>query len=163
MKSSGDTTDYRKALSNFGTGVTVVSTHWQGQDLAMTCNSFSSVSLNPRLVLWSIRCESQSHEAFTRSEGYTVSVLARNQAALARQFANGSMPERFHQVPVVRTDSHRLRLRDATAWFDCDLEKIIEAGDHHILLGAVRSFGMLDAEGLGFYRSELSEFTALPS
>lgn len=163
MNPPSDAMDYRKALSSFGTGVTVVSTHWQGQDAAMTCNSFSSVSLNPRLVLWSIRRESHSHEAFTRSGGYTVSVLAQNQAALARQFASGSMAERFAHVPVTRTDSQRLRLSDAVAWFDCDLQQIIEAGDHHILLGAVRGFGVSDADGLGFYRSQLAQFTALPA
>jgi len=163
MQQPTDAMDYRKALSSFGTGVTVVSTHWQGQDSAMTCNSFSSVSLNPRLVLWSIRRESHSHEAFTRSGGYTVSVLAQHQAALAGQFASGSMDERFANVPVDRLDSQRLRLSQAVAWFDCDLHQIIEAGDHHILLGAVRDFGVSDAAGLGFYRSQLSQFAALPA
>jgi flavin reductase (DIM6/NTAB) family NADH-FMN oxidoreductase RutF len=50
-----DPAEYRKALSCFATGVTVVTSHWQGSDWGMTCNSFSSVSLEPRLVLWSMR------------------------------------------------------------------------------------------------------------
>jgi 3-hydroxy-9,10-secoandrosta-1,3,5(10)-triene-9,17-dione monooxygenase reductase component len=154
--------DYRKALSSFGTGVTVVTAQWEGQDWAMTCNSFSSVSLNPRLVLWSIRREASSHAAFTRSGGFTVSVLAAHQAALAGQFATGSMAERFANVPVQRLDSQRLRLSEAVAWFDCDVHQLIEAGDHHIVLGAVRGFGMSDAAGLGFYRSQLAQFAALP-
>lgn len=161
MHNPTDAMDYRKALSSFGTGVTVVTAHHEGQDWAMTCNSFSSVSLNPRLVLWSIRREASSHAAFTRSGGFTVSVLAEHQAALAGQFATGSMAERFAHVPVERLDSQRLRLNGAVAWFDCDVHQLIEAGDHHIVLGAVRGFGTTDAAGLGFYRSKLTQFAAL--
>ena len=60
-----DPADYRKALGCFGTGVTVVTAYHEGEDWGMTCNSFSSVSLNPRLVLWSIRKEASSLPAFT--------------------------------------------------------------------------------------------------
>jgi hypothetical protein len=67
-----DHSAYRQALGTFGTGVTVVTARWQDQDWGMTCNSFSSVSLEPRLVLWSIRREANSYEAFTRSGGFTV-------------------------------------------------------------------------------------------
>ena len=65
-----DPAEYRKALSCFATGVTVVATRWQDMDWAMTCNSFSSVSLEPRLVLWSIRKAASSLEAFTRCAGF---------------------------------------------------------------------------------------------
>ena len=75
------TRDLRDAMSHFATGVTVVSTHFEGQNWGMTCNSFSTVSLEPALVLWSIRKESLSHLAFTQSGGYMVSVLARHQQA----------------------------------------------------------------------------------
>ena len=61
-----DPAEYRKALSCFATGVTVVTAHWQGVDWGMTCNSFASVSLEPRLVLWSIRKAASSLEAFTQ-------------------------------------------------------------------------------------------------
>lgn len=74
-----DGADYRKALSCFATGVTVVTTHWQGQDWGMTCNSFNSVSLNPRLVLWSIRRESSSLAAFTQG-GASPSVCWRSRS-----------------------------------------------------------------------------------
>jgi 3-hydroxy-9,10-secoandrosta-1,3,5(10)-triene-9,17-dione monooxygenase reductase component len=78
-----DPADYRKALSCFATGVTVVTTRWQDSDWGMTCNSFASVSLEPRLVLWSIRKAASSLEAFTQSGGFSVSVLSLPQTASA--------------------------------------------------------------------------------
>jgi len=158
MQHHSDAAHYRKALSCFGTGITVVTAHWENQDWAMTCNSFSSVSLNPRLVLWSIRRESGSHPAFTRSGGYTVNVLAANQAHLVQKFAVGSMSERFAKVPVERLHNQRLRLQGAVAWFDCELDRIIPAGDHDILLGAVRRFDCIEGSGLGYHRSEFAQF-----
>jgi flavin reductase (DIM6/NTAB) family NADH-FMN oxidoreductase RutF len=156
-----DPTDYRKALSCFATGVTVVTTRWQGMDWGMTCNSFASVSLEPRLVLWSIRKAASSLEAFTASGGFTVSVLSQPQQALARQFANGDMASRFADVPVHRQASERLRLSDAVAWFDCQLHQRVDAGDHDILMGRVLDFGWRDAPALTFWRSQLGQFETL--
>jgi 3-hydroxy-9,10-secoandrosta-1,3,5(10)-triene-9,17-dione monooxygenase reductase component len=160
-RTTPDAALYRKALSCFGTGVTVVTAHHDSQDWGMTCNSFSSVSLEPPLVLWSIRKEASSLQAFTRSGGFTVSVLAQSQAALAWQFATGAMRERFAGVPVHRQTSQRLRLDHAVAWFDCDIHQLVEAGDHILVLGAVRDFGCTEADSLAFYRSQLGQFQAL--
>ncbi len=156
-----DGADSRKALSCFATGVTIVTTHWQGQDWGMTCNSFNSVSLNPRLVLWSIRRESSSLAAFTQGAGFTISVLAQSQQALARQFATGSMSERFAGVRGQREAGGRLRLEGCVAWFECDLHQLVEAGDHIIVLCAVRDFGWQDSAALGFWRSRFGQFEPL--
>jgi flavin reductase (DIM6/NTAB) family NADH-FMN oxidoreductase RutF len=160
-KPAHDPADYRKALGCFGTGVTVVTTRHGGEDFGMTCNSFSSVSLNPRLVLWSIRKEASSLGAFTQSGGFTVSVLAQDQQAVAMQFASGSMTERFANVPAQRQTSERLRLQGAVAWFDCDLHQLIEAGDHVIVLGLVRDFGWRDVAALAYNRSQFGQFLPL--
>jgi flavin reductase (DIM6/NTAB) family NADH-FMN oxidoreductase RutF len=156
-----DPADYRKALGCFGTGVTVVTAHHEGQDWGMTCNSFSSVSLNPRLVLWSIRKEASSLPAFTQSSGFTVSVLASAQADLAMQFAKGTMPERFARVGTTRQASQRLRLDGAVAWFDCTLHQLVDAGDHHIVIGQVQDFGWHEGAALAFNRSQFGEFQPL--
>ena len=132
---------YRDALSCFATGVTVVSAHHDGKDWGMTCNSFSSVSLEPRLVLWSIRQSASSRAAFVNAGGYTVSVLSDEQQALAGQFSTGDMAQRFAGVAADRLASGRLRLAGSSAWFDCALVQVIPAGDHDILLGEVRDFG----------------------
>lgn len=161
--SAQDPADYRKALSCFATGVTVVTTRWQDADWGMTCNSFSSVSLDPRLVLWSIRKAASSLDAFTRSGGFTVSVLSQPQQSLARQFATGDMASRFAGVPAERLGSERLRLTDSLAWFDCTLHQLVDAGDHHIVIGQVQDFGWRDAAALGFWRSQFGQFEALPA
>lgn len=158
-----DAAEYRHALASFGTGVTVVTTRWQDQDWGMTCNSFSSVSLNPRLVLWSIRREASSLDAFTRSGGFTVNVLSQAQQPLARQFATGSLSQRFGGVPLERLASQRVRLPGAAAWFDCELHQLVEAGDHHILIGRVVRFATEDTPALSFWRSQFGGFGAQPA
>jgi flavin reductase (DIM6/NTAB) family NADH-FMN oxidoreductase RutF len=160
MAAASDPADYRKALSCFATGVTVVTTRWQDSDWGMTCNSFASVSLEPRLVLWSIRKAASSLEAFTQSGGFSVSVLSQPQQPLARQFATGDMAARFAGVDVVRQTSERLRLTQAVAWFDCSLHQLVDAGDHHIVIGQVQDFGWRDTAALGFWRSQFVEFQA---
>ncbi len=152
-----DTPDYRKALSCFATGVTVVTTQWAGEDWGMTCNSFNSVSLEPRLVLWSIRRASHSLQAFTQSGQFTISVLAESQQTLARQFASGSMTERFAGAPILRQPGGGLRLDGCAAWFDCQLHQLIEAGDHSILLGEVTDFGWDDTPALAFWHSRFGQ------
>ena len=149
--------DYRKALSCFATGVTVVTTHWAGEDWGMTCNSFNSVSLEPRLVLWSIRRASHSLQAFTQAGHFTISVLAESQQALAQQFASGSMTERFAGAPILRQPGGGLRLDGCAAWFDCQLHQLIEAGDHSILLGEVTNFGWDDTPALAFWHSRFGQ------
>jgi 3-hydroxy-9,10-secoandrosta-1,3,5(10)-triene-9,17-dione monooxygenase reductase component len=153
--------EYRKALSCFATGVTVVTTRWQDADWGMTCNSFTSVSLEPRLVLWSIRKAASSLEAFVHSEGFTVNVLAQSQTHLARQFATGDMASRFAGVPVNQQAGQRLGLSGALAWFDCSLHQLVDAGDHHIVIGQVQDFGWRDDAALGYWRSNFRQFEAL--
>jgi flavin reductase (DIM6/NTAB) family NADH-FMN oxidoreductase RutF len=154
-----DPAHYRKALSCFATGVTVVTTRWQDADWGMTCNSFASVSLEPRLVLWSIRKAVNSLEAFTKSEGFMVSVLAQHQEGIARQFASGEMTARFAGVDTERQSSQRLRLTGAAAWFDCKTHQLVDAGDHYILIGEVQAFDQLDdASALTFWRSRFGRF-----
>jgi flavin reductase (DIM6/NTAB) family NADH-FMN oxidoreductase RutF len=161
--SQRDPQQYRHALSCFATGVTVVTTRWSGTDWGMTCNSFSSVSLEPPLVLWSIRKAASCLQAFMDAEGFTVSVLAQAQAPLARQFSSGDMAARFAGVPVHRRPTERLQLSEALAWFDCRLHQTVDAGDHHIVMGEVLDFGWREGPALGFWRSRLGQFEVLPA
>jgi flavin reductase (DIM6/NTAB) family NADH-FMN oxidoreductase RutF len=156
----------RDAMSHFATGVTVVTTHFVGQDYGMTCNSFSTVSLDPALVLWSIRKESLSHLAFTQSNGYMVSVLASHQQAVAMQFTHGTQADRFHNVPVDRSKTHpnvnsAPLISGAVAWFDCQLEQVVTAGDHDILIGRVIDFGSHEGESLVYSQRHFGTFKPL--
>ena len=140
----------KDAMSCFTTGVTVVTTHTQDQDWGMTCNSFNTVSLEPALVLWSVRRSSFSHEAFASSGRYVVNVLASHQQDLALRFAQGSQQERFDGLDIERTPSGQPRLPQVLAWFDCRTIRVVEAGDHDILIGEVVDFGSQAGHGLAY-------------
>ncbi len=126
-------------------GVVIVTAHHDGHDWGMTCSSFTTVSLEPSLVLWCLHRGSASHAAFTRPAdqggGYCVNVLAADQAALASHFAKGSQAERFAATAIERLPSGRARLAGAVAWFDCELHEVLRAGDHEILIGRIGDFG----------------------
>ncbi len=145
--------ELRNALSCFATGVTVITTHHGGQDFGLTCSSFNSVSLEPAIVLWSINSASSSKKPILESGGYTVSVLAAEHAELAMKFCRDSHEERFRGVGIHRAPSGRAIIEGAVAWFDCDLNGVVAAGDHDILLGKVNHFHSQQGEGLVFERS----------
>ncbi len=153
------TAELKRAMGGFATGVTVVATHHDGVDHGMTCNSFNTVSLDPALVLWSIRKESHSRQAFIEGGGYSVSVLGAHQRDMALRFAKGDPLGRFDTVPVIRLPSGRLMLADTVAWFDCALEQVIDAGDHHVLIGRVRSFASSDKPPLLYVHGRFESAT----
>ncbi len=140
----------KNAMGCFATGVTVVTTNVDGQDFGMTCNSFNTVSLDPAMVLWSIRRASTNFDIYTRAKGYTVNILAASQQEDAMRFAKGTQEERFDGVDLRRLQSGRLNLVGATAWFDCEMHNVVEAGDHDILIGRVLSFASNGAAPLGY-------------
>ena len=146
-------------MSCFTTGVTVVTTHAQGQDWGMTCNSFNTVSLEPPMVLWSVRRNAYSHEAFVSSSGYVVNVLASHQEDLALRFARGSQAERFADVDVQRAAHHMPRLPDVLAWFACRTSQVVQAGDHDILIGEVLDFGCQAGHGLAYAQRRFGVMT----
>lgn len=155
---------YKDALSRLTTGVTVVTTRHGGQDFGMTCNSFTSVSLDPALVLWCLRKDSHSHAAYTHTGpegGYTVSILGVDQQALAMQFASGSQEERFAGIDMERLASGRTRVAEAIAWFDCSLVSCTPAGDHDVLIGRVLDFGITPGEGLVYSQRVFGRLNAL--
>jgi 3-hydroxy-9,10-secoandrosta-1,3,5(10)-triene-9,17-dione monooxygenase reductase component len=140
----------KEAMSRFTTGVTVVTTHYNGQDWGMTCNSFNTVSLGPAMVLWSIRKEANSHQAFTQSGSYLVNVLQANQKDTALRFATGPQSQRFEQQDSERTAQNNIRLNGSVAWFECRLTQVVSAGDHDILIGEVMHFGSQEGQGLAY-------------
>jgi flavin reductase (DIM6/NTAB) family NADH-FMN oxidoreductase RutF len=134
--------DIKQAMACFGTGVTVITATHAGQDFGMTCNSFNTVSLEPALVLWSLRQASGNRAHFEAAGGYTVNILSHAQQPLAMRFTKGSHEERFAGLALARLPTGRPQIVGSTAWFDCELERIIPAGDHDIMLGRILNFGV---------------------
>ena len=148
-------------MSCFTTGVTVVTAHTQSQDWGMTCNSFNTVSLDPAMVLWSVRKTSASHEAFVTADGYMVNVLGAQQKDLALKFAQGTQAERFAGQAMVRGVNQHPRLEGVIAWFDCRIAQVVSAGDHDILIGEVLDFGVKAGHGLAYAQRSFGVLAAL--
>ncbi|NUU23574.1 MAG: flavin reductase family protein, partial [Streptomycetaceae bacterium] len=102
----------RTTLGRFPTGVTVLTTVYRGTPVGVTVNSFTSVSLDPPLILWCLRTTSASRDAFTTAPHFAVNILAAHQADLATRFATPG--DRFQTTPT-RLGPNRLPLLDDTA------------------------------------------------
>ncbi|WP_342640970.1 flavin reductase [Rhodoligotrophos ferricapiens] len=157
---------FRRSLGEFATGVTVITTTVDGVSYGLTSNSFASVSLNPPLVLWSIRRESQSFAAFESCSHFAVNVLAHDQIAVSQHFAR-SGPDKFADLAVSAGAGGAPLLNDVVASFECRRVQTYEGGDHLILLGEVETFRryerppLIFAKGRYAVTAEHPEITAL--
>lgn len=135
-----DSKAFRNALGQFATGVTVITTvDADGNKIGMTANSFSSVSLDPMLVLWSIAKTSKSFAAFTEARHFAIHILSAEQKALSGQFAS-NCEDRFCNVPHRNGVGGIPVLEDYSAVFECEMESRYEGGDHIIIVGRVIEF-----------------------
>ncbi|MFK8047964.1 MAG: flavin reductase family protein [Halioglobus sp.] len=134
---SFDGRDLRNALGRFATGVCVISTvNSEGRPVGMTANSFSSVSLDPPLVLWSLQSNSDVYDAFATPSHFAINVLANTQEDLSNLYAKKGdhlmEADHFsagqHGSPVVH---------NALVTFECELETTHAGGDHLIVIGRV--------------------------
>ena len=128
----------RDALSRFATGVTVVTTRTEDGKLAgLTANSFSGVSLDPPLVLWSLRASAPSLPSFKAAGHFAVNVLAASQHALCRRFATRAH-DKFEGVEHAPGLGGCPLLAGALATFECSTETQVAGGDHVIFFGRIR-------------------------
>lgn len=131
---------FRAVMSRFATGVTVVTCRQDGFDHAMTANSFTSVSLDPALVLVCVEDDSRFHEAITAVGRWSVSVLSESQRGRAAWFATRGRPlvGQFDSTPTHRSAvTDALLLDDALVTLDCATTDVHRAGDHDIVVGEV--------------------------
>lgn len=142
----------RNAFGAFMTGVTVVTTYdREGNPLGFTANSFSSVSLDPPLVLVCLANSSRNYEAFSNADGFAVNILSEAQKDVSNTFAR-PVEDRFASVSWHRGPEGSPVFEDVSAWFDCSMFNTVEAGDHIILIGKVEAFEASTHPGLGYAR-----------
>lgn len=142
---------YRQALSQFATGVTIITTCLpDGSFLGLTANSFNSVSLDPPLVLWSLSNRAQSMPVFTKNSHYIINVLSAEQRALAEQFASRS-EDRFSGVQFSLSATGLPILDGASAWFECHNRSRYPEGDHVIFVGEVEQCAVTPQAPLIFH------------
>jgi flavin reductase (DIM6/NTAB) family NADH-FMN oxidoreductase RutF len=128
----------RDAFGTFATGITIVTAlDARREPVGLTVNSFSSVSLDPPLVAWSLRKASPLVDCFKPGRSLSIHVLGKAQEHLARQFAR-SATDRFATVTWQTGFDGVPRLSDVLARFDCRTDSVVDAGDHLLLLAHVR-------------------------
>lgn len=146
-----DPREFRNALGSFATGVTVITTTEQSPDgscrpVALTANSFSSVSLDPALVLWSIDKSAGSFDAFSRCRAFAIHVLHDGQRELSQRCASSTGEKlrdgewRYGELEVPLLD-------ECKTLFECRVEHRYEGGDHIIMVGRVVNFERRDGGG----------------
>jgi flavin reductase (DIM6/NTAB) family NADH-FMN oxidoreductase RutF len=128
---------FRAAMGQLASGVTVITFHTHGQDHGFTATSFTSLSLEPMLVLVCVVKEQRSHALLQHAGHYAVNVLASSQKELGMRFANALPSERFAGLEVARAQTGAPILPDSLAWVDCTIREVVAGGDHSIFIGEV--------------------------
>ena len=150
---SFDGKTFRDALACYPTGVTVVTAVGPRKEIiGITANSFSSVSLDPPMVLFSLNRRAYSLAAFLSSQHFAVNVLRQDQAQLSNQFAS-ALGKKWEGVEYITWDSGCPILKDALASFECKIRHTYQGGDHVILVGEVlRIISAPEGDPLLFFR-----------
>ncbi|MFK9092476.1 flavin reductase family protein [Bacillus salipaludis] len=143
---------FKETMGNYPTGVTIVTAiNNDGKPVGLTVNSFASVSLDPLLVLWSIDHKVSTIQAFTDGGKFAVHILASDQQELCRTFASRGV-DRFSKCNWSLSDNQLPIIEGAVAVLQCDTFKTVEAGDHTIIIGAVKDIEQNDKEPLLYHR-----------
>jgi flavin reductase (DIM6/NTAB) family NADH-FMN oxidoreductase RutF len=133
--------ELRRALGRFVTGVTIVTCRdEQGQPVGLTANSFNALSLDPPLVLWSLRQASSTIAAFTNASHFAVNVLAAEHVDLSRRFARAS-GAKFDSGDWTDGQGGAPLLAGCVAVFECRRRSHHAAGDHLLFIGEVERIG----------------------
>jgi flavin reductase (DIM6/NTAB) family NADH-FMN oxidoreductase RutF len=130
---------YREALGRFATGVAVVTAAGADSHIGITVNSFTSVSLDPPLVLWCMDRRSSRHDHFAAAPAFTISILGTEHKAVSSRLARPG-EHSLDGLDLLPTEVGPPALADSLAVFECSREQTLAAGDHTILIGRVQRF-----------------------
>jgi flavin reductase (DIM6/NTAB) family NADH-FMN oxidoreductase RutF len=147
---------FRNAMGNFATGVTVITTEVNGIAHGMTANAFISVSLNPKLVLVAIDKKAKMLGFIQQGQKFAVSILAKEQQTESMRFAGQvkEVPyefEDFHNTPVVK---------DTLTTAVCNVHKEVEAGDHILIIGEVIHLRVNHGDPLIYFQGKYQELAS---
>jgi len=150
--------EFRQAMGCFATGITVITLDEEGKVHGMTANAFTSVSLEPQLVLVCVDKKARTHAHLHAKQRFGVNVLARHQRAISEYYAN---PARTHDraeeeagARFERTTHGTPVLHGALAYFECHLHSTQDAGDHTIFIAEVEDVVVREGDPLLFHRGQ---------
>lgn len=142
--------DYRRALGSFATGVTIVTAEDGEGALGLTVNSFTSVSLEPRLVLWSLDDVCDRRHVFHNAQRFAINVLAAEDHEHSRRFSRGAGRLAPEDIEIGETGVPLLK--GALARFECEARERLQMGDHQIIVGEVMAYQAREGDALVFFR-----------
>jgi flavin reductase ActVB len=159
LASKLDKTDFTNALGQFASGITVVITaDGHGGFAGFTASAFSSLSLEPPLVLVCLQKDADCHQAFMEADQFTVSILSSDQADIGLRFSTKSI-DKMQGTPAVPGEATGLPLVErASGWLECRAWGRYDGGDHTILIGEVLAAGVSNEEPLLRYRRGFGRF-----
>lgn len=146
---------YRQALGAFATGVCVVTAHTIEGARGITVNSFTSVSLDPPLVLWCMDVKSDRHNAFAAAKRFAIHVLPVEDREVSQRFAKGNST--FGDDEFENGNDEPPRLIDALTRLDCVTHQTVVMGDHLVIVGRVTQFESRAGDGLTFFRGKYGQ------
>ncbi|MBC7842552.1 MAG: flavin reductase family protein [Gemmatimonadaceae bacterium] len=150
---------FRAVLGRFASGVTIITTtDDDGRDQGMTVSAFSSLSLDPPLVLVCIDHGASLWPVLQTAEHFAVNILASQQEALSRRFSSKE-PDRFDGIGFTRGNTGVPMLDDTLASIECAIVTRVPQGDHSILIGHVESGTTRDLQPLLYYRGGYASLT----
>lgn len=151
---------FRDVMGRFASGITVITTANGGRLDGFTANSFSSVSLDPPLVLVCLACDAVCHDVFIAGDCFAVNILAADQIDLSVRFST-DVGDRFEGQAYETWETGAPILGGVLAAIDCRLHAVHDGGDHSILVGRVEKLGPVNgaAEPLLYYRGSYQTFT----
>jgi len=153
--------DFRKALGCFATGVTVITVDYEGEVHGMTANAFTSVSLDPQLVLVCVDQKARTHAHLHAKQRFGVNVLASDQRAISQYYAKPARTHEHAEEEAGARFDHTTKgtpvLNGALAYLECRLHTAQDAGDHTIFIAEVEDVVVRDGEPLLFFRGNYRE------
>lgn len=152
-----DPDQFRKVLSHWATGVAVVTSMHEGAPVGLAVTSFTSVSLDPPLVLFCADKGSRSWPKIEASGKYCVNLLRHDQEHVSNNFA-GKAEDKFADIDWSPSEQGSPVLGDALGWIDCTLFDVVEVGDHFLAIGQVLdAYHDEDGHPLLFFRSKYGQ------
>lgn len=152
--------ELRNCLGKFATGVMIACGFDKetNKPFGLTINSFTSISLNPPLVSFCLASESSNLELFKRNQNFSLNILSESQLQLAKEFAKAHNVNKWQVEKYASGEFSSPIFQNSLAFLECKIFKIIEAGDHQIIIGEVVDFNQLNPEQkpLIYYSSSFS-------
>ncbi|MBV7536820.1 flavin reductase family protein [Duganella sp. sic0402] len=135
---------FREALGHYASGLTVITSHIDGELIGFTCQSFYSVSMNPPLVSFSVMSSSASYPGIRQAGRFAVNILSEQQVQISNQFARRGT-DKWHDVAWHASPLGNPIIAGSLHWLDCEIYAEHTAGDHLIVIGEVKALDLQEA------------------